>query len=107
MAKRVCCEDGCPTLIEVGTSRCPKCARIKDAARGTSTERGYGAEFEAAKKTRPYVSATRCVTCGEPFTRDNPKTAGHVNAIRTYGPNDAGVKPECRKCNMGWRRTGS
>lgn len=104
MAKRVCVEPGCPELIDTG-SRCTTHTRATDQARGTRQQRGYDAAFDAAKRTPEYRNATHCDTCGEPFTAANPKTAGHVRAIRKHGPNDAGIGPQCRRCNYGWRKT--
>ena len=104
MSKRVCVEAGCPELIDQGRSRCRAHERELDRERGTPAERGYDREYERAKRQPEYRDATLCATCGEPFTRDNPKTAGHKLDIRTYGPNNAGIIPECRTCNYGWRR---
>lgn len=105
VAKRVCTEPGCPTLIEAGRSRCTDHERARDKARGTAAERGYGSDYEAAKREPDYANATRCTRCGEAFTPDNPKTAGHIKAIRKHGPNNAGITPQCRRCNYGWART--
>lgn len=105
MAKRACSTPGCPRLIEAGRSRCAECARVKDRQRGSAAERGYDAAFEAAKRRPEYVNATHCTECGDPFTPSNPKTAGHIKAIRKHGPNSAGITPQCRRCNFGWRRT--
>lgn len=104
MTLRACLVPGCPVLVKSG--RCPEHRRQLEQARGSAAARGYDAEFERAKRSPAYVNATRCATCGEPFTHDNPKTAGHVTAIREGG-RGSGIKPECRRCNFGWRRTGS
>jgi hypothetical protein len=53
-----------------------------------------------------YLAATTCATCGERFTEANPKTAGHVQALRRGG-RGSGIKPECRRCNYGWQASGS
>lgn len=111
MAKRTCLGpasgERCPVaaLVTRGTTRCPACSAVRDKARGTSRERGYDATYEAAKRKPGYVTATHCTNCGEVFTPDNPKTAGHIKSIREYGPNDEGITPQCRRCNYGWRKT--
>jgi hypothetical protein len=39
------CAGGCGALVRKG--RCPACSRVPEQARGTSTERGYGAAWQA------------------------------------------------------------
>lgn len=68
-------------------------------------ERGYGADFERAKRDPEFVAATHCAECGERFTQDNPKTGGHSVAIRNGGVGSK-IVPHCRRCNYGWARTG-
>lgn len=103
MALRVCIEDGCVSLSP--NTRCAPCARAKDAARGSSTQRGYDYAFEQAKLEPEYVNASRCVECGEAFTAENPKTGGHSVALRNGGKGSQ-IVPHCRRCNYGWSRTG-
>ena len=43
MASKVCLEPGCPTIGAWRRGRCPTHDRARDKARGTKTERGYGA----------------------------------------------------------------
>lgn len=100
---RVCLETGCPRTTK--RTRCDEHERARDKARGTRQERGYDAEFERAKRDPAYVAATHCVSCDEPFTASNPKTAGHSTALRKGGQGSA-IVPQCRRCNYGWRRTG-
>jgi hypothetical protein len=50
--------------------------------------------------------ATHCTVCGEPFTDDNPKTAGHTRAQR-HGDSDGDIEAQCQDCNYGWRKTGT
>lgn len=103
MAMRVCIEAGCPTLTTA--TRCTDHARVKDKARGSSSERGYDAEYERAKLLPEYVNATHCAECGDPFTDHNPKTGGHSVPLRDGGKGSK-ILPHCRRCNYGWRRTG-
>lgn len=109
MAARVCSRPGCPTLTAPGArgGRCSTHQREADKARGTRAERGYGPDFEQLKQDPEYVNANLCETCGVEFTEDNPKTAGHRQSVRAGGDFTSGIKPECRRCNYGWRRTGS
>lgn len=92
---------------------CLECGRLSPSSRcdqhkrGSTSERGYGAEHERAKRQPEYRDATRCVTCEEPFTPDNPKTAGHAKAQRHGGTTADGIIPQCQDCNYGWRRTGT
>lgn len=107
MTLRCCSTPGCPALVKPGTrgGRCTDCERGHDQARGNFRERGYDAAYETAKRDPDYLAATHCETCGQAFTTDNPKTAGHRTALRNGG--DSKIKPECQDCNFGWRRTGS
>lgn len=109
MSLRVCPEPGCPALIERGTTggRCRTHARQIEQARGTRQQRGYDRDFDAAKRDPTYLNATHCTRCGQPFTPDNPKTAGHTRAIRDGGTTLDGISPQCRRCNFGWRRSGT
>lgn len=104
MRYRVCCEAGCPNVVE-GHSRCDECRSAFERARGTKAERGYGRAFNRNKRAPEYLNATHCATCGQAFTETNPKTAGHVEALRNGGGSE--IKPECAACNYGWRKTGS
>jgi hypothetical protein len=101
-AKRYCPD--CKAQTTGG--RCGPCARRHELTRGSRQQRGYDAQYERERKARGFVEATHCATCGEAFTAANPKTAGHVVAIRKGGRGGA-IKPECRRCNFGWRKTGT
>lgn len=102
--KQVC--NDCKRITDRHKSgRCLDCRRAADKQRGTNRERGYDAQFARDRKAPEYLASTHCVECGQPFTEDNPRTAGHVVAIRDGGQG-SGVVPQCRRCNYGWRRTG-
>lgn len=103
-AKRVCPEVGCPALTDGG--RCVDHRRQYEKQRGRRQERGYDSQHDRARRAA-LANATRCTTCHEPFTADNPATAGHAKAIRDGGTTADGIHAECRRCNYGWRRTGS
>lgn len=96
-ARKPCLD--CQRLTTNG-SRCRVCA----ASRGSSAKRGYGA---AHRRMRAYLlkHATSCATCGTPFTRGNPLTAGHVRALRHHGESvPSNYIAECARCNYGWNR---
>lgn len=63
---KVCPTPGCPTLVQPTAYRglCPECARKRDRERGTTTERGYGAEFRATRAAwADRISAGERVIC--------------------------------------------
>jgi hypothetical protein len=101
----VCSDPDCPELHQ-GPGRCPECRAAHEKQRPSKRERGYDLTYERAARDPTYRAATHCVTCGQPFTPDNPKTRGHSIAIRDGGEGSP-ILPECRRCNYGWRRTGS
>jgi len=100
--------------IDCGTitngTRCAACSskksKARDAERGTRHERGYDADYEAAKRDPAFVAATHCARCRRPFTPANRKTAGHKLALRKDRTSKA-IEPQCEDCNYGWRRTGA
>ena len=64
MAKRVCIEPGCPTITD--TTRCTAHERARDAARGTTTQRGYGAAHQSLRATlAPAATGMVCHLCGD------------------------------------------
>jgi 5-methylcytosine-specific restriction endonuclease McrA len=102
MARRPCLD--CGTLTP--NTRCPTHTRTRDQARGSRQARGYDRAYEQARDAA-IRNATHCATCGDLFTTENPATGGHVRAIRNGGSTSDGIKPECRRCNYGWSRSGS
>lgn len=87
-----------------GSSICQGCARHRSKRRGNTTERGYGSNYQKARRLA-LEGATHCTHCGIEFTIDNPATGGHEKAIRDGGNAADGIAPHCRRCNYGWRRT--
>ncbi|MFC3986805.1 HNH endonuclease [Streptosporangium jomthongense] len=90
--------------------RCGPCTtqqdRARDAARGTTTERGLGWSHQQAAKL-VLTDATTCAICGLPPTEDNPLTAGHIIARVDGGTNELdNYQPECQRCNYGKRQHG-
>lgn len=98
---RVCAEPGCPEITS--TTRCAAHTRETDRQRGSRQQRGYGAEHQRAGDAA-IAGATRCGTCGQPFTPENPVTRGHVKDVRAGGSPSDGYIAQCRRCNYGWRR---
>lgn len=62
-AKRVCPQAGCPELIEASETRCMQHRREHDKARGTKSERGYGADFRAARRDAAVLVRSGRATC--------------------------------------------
>jgi hypothetical protein len=60
---RPCLERGCPRLSR--KTRCPEHERAREVRRGTSTQRGYNAEY---RRNRAIVLAASgvCAYCGKP-----------------------------------------
>ncbi|MER7126761.1 HNH endonuclease signature motif containing protein [Micrococcus luteus] len=87
--------------------RCGPCTtqqeRARDAARGTTTQRGLGWSHQQAARI-VLANADRCAVCGGAPTEDNPLTAGHIIARADGGTNDpSNYRAECRTCNYGRR----
>ena len=95
---KVCAEPGCPTLTP--TTRCPDHTRARNVARGTATNRGYGAAHRAARADAVARIAAgghvTCWRCGQPITNANDMHIGHDDRDRriTRGPEHA------TKCNL-------
>lgn len=95
---RPCIEAGCPYLTRHG-SRCPghqKLADVaKDAARGTTTDRGYGAVWQALSAAVLRRDRHTCRYCGAPAS-----TVDHVTPKARGGTDDpANLVASCRSCN--------
>lgn len=103
-AGTICLEPGCPHKAH-HRGRCPAHARQAEERRGSREQRGYGRAYRDARDAA-LRGATHCATCGCPFTIDNPATGGHARAQRDGGTLEDGIRPECARCNYGWRRTG-
>ena len=85
MAKRVCLEPGCPELIDQGASRCVDHERARDKARGTSTERGYGADhIKLRADLAPKAIGKICHFCNEPMLPGQPLALDHTEDRTGY-----------------------
>ena len=94
---KVCAEPNCPELTR--DTRCPVHTRLKDKARGTRQERGYGAEHERKRKAwLPKVAAGKvnCWRCLKRISPLEPWDLGHDDHDRTIWRG-----PEHVLCNRG------
>jgi hypothetical protein len=94
---RVCAEHGCPTISP--NRRCPEHTRQLDRARGTTAERGYGAEHVKTRAQWAPLVATgnvKCWRCGQYIAPDAPWDLGHDDDDRSRYRG-----PECQLCNRG------
>jgi 5-methylcytosine-specific restriction protein A len=93
----------CGRVIRKPASRCVDCRRAKDKLRGTSKERGYGAEW---RKMRDLVLAQEkcCARCGCEGSPGNPLSVDHIIPKARGGTNDRdNLQTLCHKCNSGKR----
>ncbi|MEV4180197.1 HNH endonuclease signature motif containing protein [Streptosporangium canum] len=103
MPRRECLNPQCRALHSGPGPRCPTCTsqqeQARAAARGTTTQRGLGADHQAAAR-QVLATAELCAKCGLPPTADDPLEAGHRIARVHGGTNDiANYQPEHRSCN--------
>lgn len=96
MAKRPCPKDGCPTLINTGERYCTPHQREADAARGTTTARGYGGTHQAERARWKATLRTRevpCARCGKPIPQGSEFDLGHTDDRTGW------IGPEHPECN--------
>ena len=67
--------------------------------KGTSPREALQVCAGCARRDPSYIAATHCATCGQPFSEDNPKTAGHTLAIRNGGTASDGH--QINRCPVG------
>ena len=89
-------------------AQCAACARDADARRGRRQSRGYGADYDRARRAmvaRAWQAGDPCVICGLPFERMADITAEHLVPVRAGGSGDlANLAPAHGWCNSAWRR---
>lgn len=99
----VCSTPDCPELHQ-GSGKCDDCRRAAEKQRPNRHQRGYDSHYVKVRDAA-VEGATHCETCGQAFTQTNPATGGHRIDVRAGGTTDDGIFPQCRRCNLGWRRT--
>ncbi len=96
---RPCLNSGCPELVESG--RCARHSKQADAQRGSSTERGYGSDWEVV---RLVVLRRDLYTC-KIQTHCRGARATEVDHIRPIGEYPEGrllmsnLQAACKSCN--------
>ena len=97
--RRVCAQPGCPTLVDQGAYRglCPTHRKERDAARGSRTDRGYGADHQRARR-----AWQRRIDAGEPVRcwRCGALVAGTDWHLDHTSERDGYRGPACTSCNL-------
>jgi hypothetical protein len=94
---RICSKPGCPNVHDK-PGMCPTCARERDRARGTKTQRGYGPDFQ--RERRQWIKTielgnVRCYRCAKPIKPGDPFHLDHDDNNR-----DILRGPSCPRCNL-------
>jgi hypothetical protein len=89
----VCSAPKCPVLLD-SAGKCIAHRRQAEQARGTTTERGYGAAHQALRaqwKRNVDTGNVLCARCGEPIRPDQTWDLGHNDSDRSKyaGPEHA------------------
>lgn len=106
MVKRTCLGlpgQPCRTLTDRPDHRCPACASTwqqqRDARRGGTTARGYGAEHQARREQLlPHAYGRPCPRCGELMLPGQDLDLGHSTPLR-HDRNAIGDRIEHAPCN--------
>lgn len=77
-------------------SRCVDCARAKDRARGTTTQRGLGWQHQQQRRVQ-LDAVAYCEDCGHTGSEGNPLTGEH-GTPRVLGGRQV-TATLCRVCN--------
>jgi 5-methylcytosine-specific restriction endonuclease McrA len=86
---------------------CATCRRERERARGTSTQRGLGADHRRVRE-QVLAEETTCWLCGRPGTADDPLVADHVLARADGGRNErANYRAAHASCNSRRGRGGT
>ena len=96
MAGKRCNARGCPAIITNGNTKCTPHQREADAARGTTTARGYGGTHQAERARWKAILRTRevpCARCGEPIPQGSEFDLGHTDDRTGW------IGPEHPECN--------
>lgn len=95
-ALKVCAQPGCAT--PTAKSYCTQHTRERDKARGTTTQRGYGAAHQRARQqAKPAVEAGQvlCARCRQPIAPGEPWQLDHSDEDRTKY-----LGPSHKLCNL-------
>lgn len=93
MSKRVCRKPGCPRIQDA--PECDEHRRARDRERGTTTERGYGAEHQQLRADmQGTVIGQPCARCGHMILPTDTWHLDHTDDRSGYlGPSHA-------RCNV-------
>lgn len=86
MAGKRCTQQGCPRIITDGNTRCRTHRAEAEQARGTTAQRGYGANHQHLRtqwQTLITQGTITCPRCGEPITPTDQWDLGHNDTDRT------------------------
>jgi len=93
----------CNALTDRPDHRCPACASVREAQRGTTTQRGYGWTHQKARaRLLPQSYGQLCPRCGEMITPDQVLDLGHSTPLR-IDASARGDRIEHAGCNRGAR----
>lgn len=91
----------CPDDVFVVSGRCPACTAARERSRGSTTERGYGAEHQRARdELRQQLPEFCGYGCGTWLDVDDRWVAAHVED----GNPGAGYLISCPPCNERHKR---
>jgi 5-methylcytosine-specific restriction endonuclease McrA len=93
---RPCLVPGCGRLTT--RTRCLEHRRAWERARGTRQERGYGADYQRARREL-VACAELCAWCGRPASPADPMTADHLVPLSEGGGIEGNLVPAHRSCN--------
>lgn len=93
----------CRGLHTTGQRLCPGCEKARQKARPSAARRGLGYAHQKAAEV-VLAGADRCSICGQPPTKDDPLTAGHIIDRQLGGTSTPeNLQPEHQSCNFGKR----
>jgi hypothetical protein len=83
MPRRVCLERGCGMLTT--RTRCPAHERQQDRRRGSTAQRGYGAQHQTMRRRLlPLAYGRPCPRCGQPILPGQALDLDHAKDRTSY-----------------------